>query len=386
MTLRRRVTHLGIAVLVLVVLGILAASTFSLTVGASPSGSANVGGLIGADTTWTAANSPYIVTSSVLVQQGVTLTIEPGVEVRFNAGLTLQVNGELIARGTEATPIVFTSNAPSPAPGDWGFILFTDTAVDAIYDVNGDYLSGSILEHCTIEFAGSGNDYALRLDQSGPFINQCTIKDNAGSGISVVSAGPAKILNSTIMGNTASQGGGIYIFNNGVDRVTLSGNIITGSTGQDGGAIYILASCCGTTEVEQNIISGNIASRNGGGIYIFANPNYTINVEQNTIIGNTSSGALSSAIYLRGGTGFSASLALINNNLLGNDALYLVYNAVPNTEPDVDMENNWWGTTNDADIQAAIYDWFDDPSKGFVDYTPFLTQPNTGAPVSPPWA
>ena len=48
------------------------------------------------------------------------------------------------------------------------------------------------------------------------------------------------------------------------------------------------------------------------------------------------------------------------------------------------MENNWWGTSSDSDIQTTIYDFFDDFNLGIVDYTPFLTQPNTGAPVSPP--
>ena len=58
MALRRRFNYLGIAALVIVVLGILAAGTFSFKVGASPNGSTNVGGLISTNTTWTAANSP----------------------------------------------------------------------------------------------------------------------------------------------------------------------------------------------------------------------------------------------------------------------------------------------------------------------------------------
>ena len=42
--------------------------------------SADVGGEITTDTTWTLAGSPYTVTSNVTVQTGVTLTVEPGVE------------------------------------------------------------------------------------------------------------------------------------------------------------------------------------------------------------------------------------------------------------------------------------------------------------------
>ena len=41
----------------------------------------NVSGVINADTTWTAAGNPYILTGDVLVAEGVTLTIGPGVNV-----------------------------------------------------------------------------------------------------------------------------------------------------------------------------------------------------------------------------------------------------------------------------------------------------------------
>ena len=55
--------------------------------------STDVGGVISTDTTWVQADSPYIVTSDVAVQSGVTLTVEPGVEIRFSAGTTLYVDG-----------------------------------------------------------------------------------------------------------------------------------------------------------------------------------------------------------------------------------------------------------------------------------------------------
>ncbi|MBC8249801.1 MAG: hypothetical protein H8E90_09000, partial [Anaerolineales bacterium] len=60
----------------------------------------DVCGPIFSDTIWTLTNSPYIITCNVLVEEGVTLTIEPDVEVRFNADTALQIDGELIAQGT----------------------------------------------------------------------------------------------------------------------------------------------------------------------------------------------------------------------------------------------------------------------------------------------
>ncbi|MCP3775637.1 hypothetical protein NLX71_20395 [Paenibacillus sp. MZ04-78.2] len=48
-----------------------------------------ISGNIGQDTVWTKAGSPYIVTTTVLIYGDVTLSIEPGVVVKFrDEGLT----------------------------------------------------------------------------------------------------------------------------------------------------------------------------------------------------------------------------------------------------------------------------------------------------------
>src|SRR5690348_12373674 len=89
----------------------------------------NVSGFINANTTWTVAGSPYIVVGNVLVSHGYTLTIQPGVVVKFNSAKTLQIDGELIANGTAQNRITFTSNSTTPAAGDWGQIQFSDSSV-----------------------------------------------------------------------------------------------------------------------------------------------------------------------------------------------------------------------------------------------------------------
>ena len=73
-----------------------------------------VSGIISSDTTWTEANSPYIVTGNVLVNQNINLIIKPGVTVKFDADKYLQVDGTLYAVATESQMILFTSNKTSP--------------------------------------------------------------------------------------------------------------------------------------------------------------------------------------------------------------------------------------------------------------------------------
>ena len=97
--------------------------------------STNVSGIINANTNWTVANSPYIVTGNVLVGYGVTLTIQSGVVVKFDSTTTLQVDGTLQALGISGDPVVFTSNASSHA-GAWGYIYFSDLSTDAVYQNN----------------------------------------------------------------------------------------------------------------------------------------------------------------------------------------------------------------------------------------------------------
>jgi hypothetical protein len=97
----------------------------------------DVGGIIDVDTVWTKAESPFIVKSHVTVIEDVTLTIEPGVTVRFDKDKSLLIDGTLDVRGTDAEKIIFTSNGSQTA-GYWGFISFSDTNKDATFDKEGE--------------------------------------------------------------------------------------------------------------------------------------------------------------------------------------------------------------------------------------------------------
>ncbi|MGZ3449830.1 MAG: hypothetical protein ACXVEF_09540 [Polyangiales bacterium] len=85
------------------------------------------------------------VVQSAMVENGATLTIEPGVKLRFHPGTFLEIGhrgSKLVARGTSDKPIVFTSAALSPKRGDWVGLVFDDTIGD------------SVLERAVVEYAG----------------------------------------------------------------------------------------------------------------------------------------------------------------------------------------------------------------------------------------
>jgi len=58
---------------------------------------------------WLEANSPYIVVGDIFVAS---LTIEPGVMIKFNGPYVFEVAGTLVAAGNEQNPIIFTTNNP----------------------------------------------------------------------------------------------------------------------------------------------------------------------------------------------------------------------------------------------------------------------------------
>ncbi|MEI6778445.1 MAG: hypothetical protein WCK70_16225, partial [Chloroflexales bacterium] len=97
----------------------------------------NVSGTIAANTTWTPANI-YVLTGSVTVNTGVTLTIQPGTVIKARLNTGIYVNGTLSANGTVDNPIYVTSEKDDtlcgdtngdgtttvPTVADWGFIEF----------------------------------------------------------------------------------------------------------------------------------------------------------------------------------------------------------------------------------------------------------------------
>ena len=194
-------------------------------------------GPITSNTIWALAASPYVVTCDVTVNAGVTLTVDPGVVVKFQfQSCDLIVEGRLLAQGMEANPIAFTSykddahggdtngdgNATSPAPKDWGGVALTASS------------SGSILDHTWIGYGGySGVPYGqanLHLYTSDATVQNNTIAWSGVRGLHVGGVDPAHPLlltNNIFLNNTEWA---IYDDATGnLADITLVGNTSSGS-------------------------------------------------------------------------------------------------------------------------------------------------------------
>jgi parallel beta-helix repeat protein len=253
------------------------AAALASVIATSAVASTSVGGPILTDTTWSAAGSPYLVTSSVLIGGDSTLLIEPGVEVRIGAGLGITIGsagfgpGTLVARGTAIQPIVFTSDLQDsmvPAAGDWNAITFGDQAVDASFTAPGSaYVSGSVLEHCVVEYAGGGGtgSGAIVLSACTPWIADVIVRDSAATGIraSLTGSPALRIERSELLRCAGvAAGGGLHLVGGTGHRIIDTD--FRDCSGSSGGGAFIDAT---TVEVRNGVFEDNSAASGGGGLY-----------------------------------------------------------------------------------------------------------------------
>ena len=92
-----------------------------------------VSGVIPDGTVWT-TDMTYYVVGSVTINSGTTLTIEPGVFVKFAPGTGMTISGTLDVQAIEVSPTYFTSkdddtvgeridgSDEDPQPNDWTYL------------------------------------------------------------------------------------------------------------------------------------------------------------------------------------------------------------------------------------------------------------------------
>ncbi len=135
-----------------------------------------VSGDITEDTKWY-SNARYFLSGFVYVKNNATLTIEAGTIIKGVSGtkgtLIVERGSKLMAQGTSANPIIFTSDKPAGqrASGDWGGVVLCGKArtnkhdsgtgvgvaeggIGSLYGGNDDADNSGILQYVRIEFPG----------------------------------------------------------------------------------------------------------------------------------------------------------------------------------------------------------------------------------------
>jgi flagellar hook assembly protein FlgD len=136
------------------------------------------------NTTWTAAGSPYVSSSSsVSINAGVTLTIEPGVVAQFCTYCTLSVNGRIIANGTSTDPITLTG-----ASG-WQGLALNPSSLQ------------TQLTHVVISGGGAGWGAAGLTIDSNALFDHVTVSGGPRIGVQVNGTASPTFTNSVITGN-----------------------------------------------------------------------------------------------------------------------------------------------------------------------------------------
>ncbi len=383
----------------------------------------SVSGPYFSNTIWNATGSPYNLIGDVQIPNGVSLTIEPGVEINFNADYEILIKGDLIATGTISLPIIFNGNTNGKS-----MLIFKDTI-----------LTSSQLSF--LEFNGPKN--ALQLANESEF-NQDLIKNSGTLSVSDVAftntristdgyATPAKLFienatfSSTTIKGTYPNSEEIELKNSTftdsfVNSDSYNYGILVNNCTANNTAFSI--GCCGANLEfrNSNITNSSIIEGDGnpkkGPVLITESvivntplhlPAARVEVSSSTINYDTSNGLVfgngtfecsqitgnnvGTALKITGYNGYNIgnsvviSNSTIKDNAIGidienanvvtigssniyNNATYNIKNA---SVENIAATNNWWGTTDTATIDNTIYDYYDNINFGVIDYSNNLT-------------
>jgi hypothetical protein len=325
---------------------VLYACLFLMTIIAS--GQTTISGGINQDTNWTLQNSPYILTGDTVIFGSNTLTIEPGVVVKFDSNVQLRIQGSLIAVGNSTDIITFTSNESNPQPGSWR-------------EVNLEYNATCILDYVQMEYA----DTALRYNQINTAssiknaifqFNNNAIKVNGGSVQFPITMdtvtfksndkGIANFYEEVTLTNCMFINNriGAELTESNINSCTFEGNSEIGLTGN-------------TSTIQNNtFIFNNIGLQQS-----FSGGSEASSMTNNTIKNN------SIGLKITGNN----PVATFSNNTVCNNTIYNVENT--STYSGQDVSNNCWCTNDLNEIENSIYHGLDNINVGVVTFTPTTT-------------
>ena len=354
--------------------------------------------------TWTAANSPYVVTGYSRVAPDDTLIIEAGTVVKFLERGQIQIDGNLWAIGTQTDSIKFIPYGEVDTMGwSWQRIWMDYNH----YETNND--QKAIFEYCEFKDAQGIDIYIDYYDQEDNpdsvvvRFNHCLITENEQNGIRIWSNASShdntaqyshvKVLNSSIIENRSF---GIQ-YNHGWDvPVMIKNNIIhhNGDYWSDSDwnwGIYVQSSGDNVVidgndiRYNQSQYYGNsdVGQGKGNGLML----RYTSAIVTNNVIRDngdpTSSEWRNTGIWMEGIHG--GENPIIHDNDIYDNGYYAVYFDWGDSGHELDMRFNNWGTDATAEMESGtnpqnisiFMDWYDSDNLPFINYSCY--EGNTGS-------
>lgn len=369
----------------------------------------------------------------IVIDPGVTLTILLGTKVLFAAGsddqhtgvevieyyegkldpsstldysqshisIDVHPGGKIIARGTLENPITFTSDSSKPNYADWEQIYLRSGSVVEYsiveYGRGGIIADGDVtvshntfrnifwvaivtrgsptVTHNEISSCGHGGIEAWGKGAT-PVISNNVIKySRAGIGIGFKDGVFPTIENNTLIDNDI----GIWLGSG--SGGTIRGNSISAPNGapSDWGPFhgFTYKARAPRDRYEEVLglglmsssptISHNRLSQLAGGIVVEGDSSPIIR-------NNTITQCYNGFVFYH----YSGGLPKVNKNNVYENRHSNIRQGEGGTGS-IEVANNWWGTTDIAEIQAKIHDYDDDPSLGRVNYEPIATSEIAGA-------
>ena len=232
------------------------------------------------DETWTPDGNPHIISGTLTIAgaspNGAPLTIQPGVEVWFEEGASIEVGdnnspGTLQAVGSETSRIVFTSNQLSKTKGWWKYIRFNEQAVNCQ------------MSYCNIEYGGGDDSWnragnVVIYNAEDVIVNNCTITNSGTNGVFFADKiGFVNFSNNTITGNGDNENKtygkyGISLYADQVRGIDATNKV----TGNELGGVYIRDDSVTNTATWYNLdapyIVGNVTVADTNGVTLTIMP------------------------------------------------------------------------------------------------------------------
>jgi len=299
------------------------------------------GGIISSNTTWTIANSPYIIINEDLqIAQGATLLISEGVTVKFGEGRKLKVAGALKVEGSPDSPVTLTSigdvvdYVPGLWSGYWSGIDFLD-----ISDITNSSLTNAIIENANI---------AILLGPAGVDLNFVgNVFRNNWQAIRGGSCENATFERNTFLDNDQA----LALYKGSINsNLIVKNNLFKNNNDATRGEFQ-------NTIFENNTFLNNHAVFEEG----FAKENWIRNnvFENNNVV---------FGLYDMVPVTMSNPTSIYNNNFIDND--FVVRAPKISNDGLTDISNNWWGTTDTDIIDGYIIDGKDDVELKIINYEP----------------